>query len=157
MKGNHPKRRKDKDNPYSIYEAEHHYYISFKDGQGLAHEFEIPLHIYDIFNKFELEDLIYLNVWDRHIEQSEMRESGINERSIRKPELVEDLVLYNIEKEQLYKAIEELPETQRRRVILYFFYDMTYEQIAKLEHCRHTAVIKSVKAALLKLKNILAE
>ena len=33
MKGNHPKRRKDKYNPYIIFEMNGKYYIEFKDGQ----------------------------------------------------------------------------------------------------------------------------
>ena len=34
---------------------------------------------------------------------------------------------------------------------------MTYEEIAVKEKCKHPAVVKSVKAALDKLKNILEE
>lgn len=33
MNGNHPKRRRDKYNPYHIYELEGHYYISFQTGK----------------------------------------------------------------------------------------------------------------------------
>ncbi len=33
MKGNHPKRRKDKYNPYNIFEMNGKYYIEFIDGQ----------------------------------------------------------------------------------------------------------------------------
>ena len=35
MEGNRPKRRKDKYNPYTIFEKDGQYYISFKDGQGV--------------------------------------------------------------------------------------------------------------------------
>ena len=34
MEGNHPKRRKDKYNPYTIYEKDGRFYVSFKDGQA---------------------------------------------------------------------------------------------------------------------------
>ena len=37
MKGNHPKRRKDKYNPYSIFESDGKYYIEFADGQRKEH------------------------------------------------------------------------------------------------------------------------
>ena len=40
---------------------------------------------------------------------------------------------------------------------MYFFEGMTYEEIATIEECKHPAVVKSVKAALEKLKNILEE
>ena len=41
MIGYHPKRRKDKYNPYTICENDGRYYLSFKDGQGVRHEMEI--------------------------------------------------------------------------------------------------------------------
>ncbi len=41
MEGNRPKRRKDKYNPYTIYEKDGHYYILFEDGQAVQHKLEI--------------------------------------------------------------------------------------------------------------------
>ena len=49
MKGNHPKRRKDKYNPYSIFELDGKYYIEFADGQRKAHCMEISLSLIHIF------------------------------------------------------------------------------------------------------------
>lgn len=157
MEGKRPKRRKDKYNPYNIYEQDGSYYISFKDGQGLYQKFEISEKIYEAFNSFELVDLSYLNVWDRHIEQSEIWETSLNERALEVPETVEDIVLRNIQTENLYEAIDKLPEAQRRRLWMYFFDGMTYEQIAEFEKCKHPAVVKSVKAALKNLKKFLSE
>lgn len=77
MENNRPKRRKDKYNPYTLSEKAGHYYVSFKDGQGILQEIEISEHIYKVFDKFELEDLVYLNVWDRHLEQSEVCEQTL--------------------------------------------------------------------------------
>ena len=74
MEGNRPKRRKDKYNPYTIFEKDGQYYVSFKDGQGVSHKLEISKVLYDTFDSFELSDLVYLNVVDRHIEQSEVWE-----------------------------------------------------------------------------------
>lgn len=157
MEGKHPKRRKDKYNPYNIYEQDGRYYIAFKDGQGLYQKFEISEKIHEVFNLFELIDLSYLNVWDRHIEQSEIWETSLNERALEVAETVEDIVLRNIQTENLYEAIDKLPETQKRRLWMYFFDGMTYEQIAESEKCKHPAVVKSVKAALKNLKKFLSE
>ena len=82
MEGYHPKRRRDTYNPYSIYERNGHYYISFKDGQGVFHKLEISRLLYDAFNSFEMEDLSYLNVWDRHIEQLEVWKGTLNVRAL---------------------------------------------------------------------------
>ena len=53
---------------------------------------------------------------------------------------------------QLHRAISELPEIQKRRLILYYFQGLTYEQIAGMEGCTFQAVAKSVAAAEKRLK-----
>lgn len=157
MEGKHPKRKRDKYNPYTICEVDKRYYISFKDGQGIYHEFEIDKSLYDAFDSFELEDVRYFNVLSRHIEQSEIWDTTLNIRALKKPESLEEAVLKNIQIEKLHEAIKQLPETQQRRLILYFFGGMTYEQIAAIENCKHPAIVKSVNIALKKLKKILSE
>ena len=90
MDGNHPKRRKDKDNPYTIYTAENgQMYVSFKDGQGVLHNLKIDKSLYGLLDQFELEDKSYLNFFDRHIEHSELTEASLNERVMSKAEMVE--------------------------------------------------------------------
>lgn len=154
MKGKHPKRRRDKYNPYTIYELKGHYFISFKDGQGRRHEFEISKSIYQAFNAFELEDLKYLNAWDRHIEQSEVLEATLDKRALVKSRDFEESVIRNFQVEQLHKEIDRLPEKQKKRLILHYFYAMTYEEIARKENCSIRAVEYSVHDAIQKLKNI---
>ncbi|PWJ48107.1 RNA polymerase sigma factor [Faecalicatena contorta] len=155
MEGNHPKRRKDKYNPYNIYEKDEHYYISFEDAQGIKHQLEITSNLYKAFNSFELDDLVFLNVVDRHIEQSEIWESTLNIRAIQEADSVEEIVLKKLQIARLHKAIKKLPEIQQRRLYLYYFEEMTYEQIAKKEHCSLQAIAKSVSAAEKKLKQFL--
>lgn len=157
MDGNHPKRRKDKYNPYTICKRDGRYYLAFTDGQGAWHELEITADLYGALDQFELDDLAALNEWDRHIEHLEQTEQAINRRAVHYPESVEDTVLQNLEYEQLHKAIRELPETQRRRLTLYYFQGLTYGQIAKIEKCSHPAIMKSVSAAIDKIKKKLSE
>ena len=52
MEGNRPKRRKDEYDPYTIFEKDGQYYVSFKDGQGALHKFEISDVLYDMFHSF---------------------------------------------------------------------------------------------------------
>ena len=67
MDGNHPKRRKDKYNPYTIGTTEDgRHWLSFSDGQGNRHHFEISAAVFALFDSFELDDLSYLNEVDRH-------------------------------------------------------------------------------------------
>ena len=155
MTGNHPKRRKDKFNPYTICEKDGKYYLSFRDGQGIFQKLEIDKVLYDTFNHFELDDLSHLNVVDRHLEHSEIWENTLNERAFYQPESVEDIVFRNIQIEDLHRAIRMLPDTQRRRLILYYFKGMTYEQIAKVEGCTKMPVKRSIDGAISHLRKIL--
>lgn len=92
-----------------------------------------------------------------HMEQSEIWEPKLNERALDVQESVEDIVMRNLQNEKVHRAIGMLPEVQKRRIKMYFFDGMTYEEIAARENCKHPAVVKSVKAALEKLKIILEE
>lgn len=143
MEGNRPKRRKDKYNPYTIFE---------KDGQGALHKFEISKALYDTFDSFELSDLVYLNVVDRHIEQSEVWENTLNMRAMKKPDSMEEIVFRRFQAEKLHKAINELPEKQKKRLILHYFQELTYVEIAEREKCSTRAVEYSIHGAIQSLK-----
>ena len=148
----HPNRKKDKYNPYTLTITEGHYYLSFKDGCGKQQNIEIDEMLYQTFDRFELEDISHLNRVSRHIEHSELTDETLNDRVFYKAERVEDIVSESIEYEQLHRAVSKLPEVQRRRLKLYFFGELTYEQIAKLEGCTKRAVKFSVDIAVEKLK-----
>lgn len=154
MKGNHPKRRKDKYNPYQIWELDGHYYISFKDGQGSPYEFEISEQIFHAFDTFELEDLSYLNVWDRHIEQSEIWEPTLSQRVFRKPEDFEETILERLQMEKLHSVICQLPEKQRTRLLMHYYDGLTYAEIANKENCSIRAVEYSVHGAIRRMRKI---
>lgn len=147
MDGNHPNRKKDRLNPYTLSIENGASYISFTDGQGVFHKTEISMELYAAFNSFELDDISHMNVISRHLEQSELTEETLSQRALNPPEPVEDHVYRKILYEELHNAIAQLPDTQRRRLLLYYFGGYTYEQIAQMEGCKHPAVIKSVAAA----------
>ena len=151
----HPNRKKDKYNPYTLTITEGHYYLSFKDGRGKQQNIEIDEMLYQTFDRFELEDISHLNRVSRHIEHSELTDETLNDRAFYKAERIEDIVSESIECEQLHRAVSELSEVQRRRLKLYFFGELTYEQIAKLEGCKYQAVQSSVKAALKAIKKFM--
>lgn len=152
MDERHPKRRKDKNNPYTLSIADGRFYLSFRDGMGVLHEMEIDGELYGLLNAFELEDLSYLNEWDRHIEQSELSEETLEHRMRRTPCSVEETVYRAIQYEQLHQAIDYLPKTQRRRLLLYYFYDFTYEKIAEIEGCSVHSVFVAIERAKEKIK-----
>ena len=156
-----PKRRKDKDNPYELFTtglgtAQPRYYLAFVDSAGTKQCMEIDKTLFDVFDRFELDDISFMNEVDRHYEQSEQTEQSLNRRTAQPQKSVEEAVFQRVEVETLRQAISKLPEKQRRRLVLYYFGDFTYEQIAEMEGCTHPAVIKSITLALEKLKNFLS-
>lgn len=157
-----PKRRKSKDNPYEIFSVgintnTPRFFVRFTDGTGVTRCLEIDRSLFDAFNRFELEDISLLNEWDRHTEQSEQSEASLTTKSSYFRETVEEEVFRHIQTEMLHKAITILPEVQRRRLYLYYFRNLTYQEIAELEGCSHPAVIKSVKSAIETLKKFFSE
>ena len=156
-KGTHPHRAKAKDNPYTIYttgsDTGHPKYIlEFADGQKRLQRLEIDQALYELFDQFELEDKRFLNEVDRHYEHIDLTEAEIEHRAAFPKESLEEEIGRVLLYEELHKAIARLPDTQRRRLVLYYFQQLTYEQIAGMEGCTFQAVAKSVAAAEKRLK-----
>ena len=155
MDGNHPNRKKDKLNPYTLSVENNTYYISFTDGQGFFHKQEIGQDLYSAFDRFELDDISQINEASRHLSEMGMSEESLCHLIADPSESMEDRVYRRIMYQKLHKAIDQLPDIQRRRVILYYFEGHTYEQIAQMEGCSKRAVKFSVDIALKKLKDYL--
>ena len=153
MDGNHPKRRKDKYNPYTIgTTGDGRHWLTFSDGQGNRHHFEISAAVFALFDSFELDDLSYLNEVDRHYEQSELTEASLYDRAVHRPVTVEESALQSMEYAQLHRAISELPEIQKRRFMLHFDLGLTYEQIGAMEGCTKMPIKRSIDRAIEKIR-----
>ena len=130
----HPKRRHDKDNPYTIWkEKDGTCHLSFLDGEGVLRELKIPLELYQLFDQFELEDLAHLNEVDRHGTDTEVDGKRV-ERLLSqgaKPLQAERQVE---ERELLRQALAALSMTQQKRLILYTVHGWTFEEIARDEY-----------------------
>lgn len=155
-----PKRRKDKDNPYTIFTIgietdSPRYYLSFQDSSGIKRTIKIDKTLFTAFDTFELDDLSFMNEVDNHYEHSEQTDTSLNRRALQPRESVEETVARRVEAETLHRAIAKLPEKQRRRLVLYYFGEFTYEQIAEMEGCTISPVKRSIDTAIEKLKNIL--
>lgn len=66
-----------------------------------------------------------------------------------------DNVLLNEQYNRLWEGINSLDEKQRNRLISYFIYGRTFREIGKLEGVDHKAIVRSVEAAIKKLKKFL--
>ena len=153
---NSPKRRKSKDNPYVINHNEiNNTYIVIFNFNEKEEKINISKEIFDAFNSFELDDLKQMNERDRHYYYDEATDEYIYQKSEFKSDSVEEIVEKKIIKEKLQKAINSLSETQKRRIIKYYFEGKTEEEIAKEEGVSQQSVHIGIERAIEKLKEIL--
>ncbi len=145
-----PKRRKHRDNPYTINYHENKYFVEFIDGRGIKCTVEVKKEIYNVFNVFELEDKSAMNKYERHIEHINNNVDNKENRSNLEEEVVKKIV-----KEELEKAIDLLPIIQKERIKMYYFENMTLKEIAKIDGCTPRAVKFSIDIGLKKLKKLL--
>lgn len=122
---------------------------------GTYHRLEVSHTLFSQFDDFELEDISHLNEMSRHYEFSELSEQAINERAFVLPESVEDTVFRKLQNAQLHAAMQMLPEKQRKRLILYYFQNYTYVQIAELEGCTAMPVKRSIDKAIAQLAKLM--
>lgn len=154
---NRPKRRKKKDNPYTLnyINEEDNYVVLFRDGKGTLQSVSVNEDVFKTMDRFELDDLSELNEFDNHIEHSEIYEFNINMRSVNKQEKLEDYVIRKSTYEDLMSAIKKLPLIQQRRIKMYYFYGYTQNEIAEIDGTTIRAIQYSLRAAINNLKKIL--
>ena len=92
-----------------------------------------------------------MNEYDKHIEHFDLSENLLHKKIKYKIKGLDEIVEEKIINEELMKAIANLPEIQRKRIKLYFFDDLTYQQIANLEGCTKRAIKFSVDIAIANL------
>ena len=152
---NKPKRRKSKDNPYTI-DFENNV-ITFSDSNNVFRYVKVSKEIINNMNENELEDKHFMNQDERYKEYSELTDISLYKRAIKKEELIEDKIINNELINAVRMAVHKLPEKQKRRVILYFFFNKTYKEIAEIENCAIMSVKDSIDVAFKKLRDELRE
>jgi RNA polymerase sigma factor (sigma-70 family) len=112
--------------------------------------------------KFDTEDR-WKNDWQNRKLKRELslEELGqvVGGRNVYDPGLISDSAeseyFRKFSNEILQKALSELSEKQRRRIILRFFTGLTNSQISEIEKCGETRVENSILLALKNLRKIL--
>ena len=149
-----PKRRKYKDNPYNLSSDKKNglYYVSFIDSRGILQYIEINKTIFDELNKFELKDVSQMNEYDNHIEHLELNDEELyHRRKIYTNDYYNENILNKILIKDLMQEIKKLPIQQRNRLIKYYFYNTSYEKIAKEEGKVKSVIKYSIDKAIEKI------
>ena len=154
---NRPKRRKDKDNPYSLNFKENNYVVSFKTVKNEYKEVKVSEEVFKAFDKFELEDISQLHKVDKHIDMrvidnTEYMDIILFNNTVNDEISIEEQIENKILQEELKKAILELSEVQKRRVIKYYFENKTLQKISEEEGCSITSVKESLDSSINKLR-----
>ena len=154
---NRPKRRKDKDNPYSLDFKENNYVVSFKTVKNEYKEVKVSEEVFKAFDKFELEDISQLHKVDKHIDMrvidnTEYMDIILFNNAVNDEISIEEQIENKILQEELKKAILELSEAQKRRVIKYYFENKTLQKIAEEEGCSIVYVKESLDSSINKLR-----
>ena len=155
MDDRHPKRRKDKYNPYTLSMIDGKCYLSFRDGQGVPHRLELDVKLYAVFDRFELDDLSFLNEQERHLDWTELNEELLSRRSAQEPPRWRTPSMNPCRRRRSGRASTSCRKSRKRRLQMYFFDGLTYEEIAVREGCSYQAVQKSIAAALKKIRKFL--
>lgn len=144
------RRKKYKDNPYTIYIEDNKYYIKFNNKT-----LEIEKEIYDVFDLSERHDRKELNEVSNHIEHLDLSDESIYFRSKYKEELIEERFIKESTYEELMKAINKLKPIQIERVKKYYFLNMTQQEIADSEGVDIRTIRYSLDKSLKILKKLL--
>lgn len=151
----YPKRRKYNDNPYIIAFDNNIYRVIFSDSNNKRNEVVVSKEVYESFNRFELDDLKQMNEYDRHIEHLELSESNLFKKSNFYTDSLDNIVEKEINIEKLKNALIKLPYKQRKRIEMYYFEEMTQQEIATIEGVSIRAIQYSLNDAIKKLRKIL--
>ena len=147
-----PKRFKEIDNPYTLesIEKEELYFIKFKDDKG-EHLVTVTKEVFDVFDESEKQDNNMMVRNSRYIHKYELSDEALSNKMLNNQTSIEDKLINDFEIEELYEAINELSDIQKRRIRKYFFEDKTFEEIAKEENCTKRAVKFTIDIALEKI------
>ncbi len=116
-------------NPYTlraeIIEGIPRYYVSFTDGQAIQRETEVSRPVYLEFLRFIKVERNLRRSDERNIEQLDLSDEVLYNRALIQPKSVEETTFDSLRNEQLRLAIQQLPEIQRRRFVLYHEFGLT--------------------------------
>ena len=140
---------------YIVYTNEHNKHTAiFRDGGNKIQEVEISSIIKEALINEKRKEKRQQNQFDRHIEHSEIYENRLNSRAVDKPISLEEQFENRIINQKLKDAISSLSDIKKRRINMYYFENMTQQEIADKEGVSLRAVQYTLDDALEELKKI---
>ena len=137
---------------HSYLNGENHYFVTFRDSLNILHEIEVSEEVFEEFTRFIRIERNLRRSDERHEEYLELSESELYRRAAVCPESLDEVIAKNEMRESVHAAFQCLTKIQRRRFILRYEHDLTYEQIAEIEGCTKRAVKFTIDGAVEAIK-----
>lgn len=126
------------------------YFIKIKDEYGKEIDIEVSAEVYEVFDDERRYDEKRRNEMRRHYDKRGVEDYIIANESYAQPNQSPEEIYLN--KEKIAEILSMCTPTQRRRFCLNKIYGYSCEEIAKLEKCAKSAVVKSVAAVMKKIE-----
>jgi RNA polymerase sigma-70 factor (ECF subfamily) len=84
---------------------------------------------------------------ERHIDFRGVEHAENEAIIIHSKKTIEEIIFEDEKKEQLHLALSSLTVIQRRRIMFYYFDELTLSEIAEIENVHFTKIHKSIKQA----------
>lgn len=138
-----------------VIDGANHFFVEFTDINSNTHIIEVKKSVYEEFQSFKKIDKRQQHHTERHIEHMPLSEEEVHKRATSTDESVEEKIIRELQHEELRQAINNLPDIQKRRLLLYFERDLTLEKIARIEGCSVMSIKRSIDRAKEKIsKNL---
>lgn len=135
-----------------IIKDKKYYYIEYRDEINTC-KIELTLKEFKNYNSFKSQNTKFKNIYDRYVEHFSKTEESLQKCLLYKPESVGEIVYRRMLREEIIKAIKTLNDIQRKRFIMYYLEEMTFEEIAIKENCSRQAVKYSIDIAKKNLRD----
>ena len=124
------------------------YYIFFKDSVGNECKLEIKEEVFNVYMKSKQEYKKIQNQYDRYEEHSEQSEKNLYEKCTITEESVEDIIIKNESYRELRKTVKKVTSPHNKRIEMYFFKEMTIQEIAGKEGKNERTIRYSIKRGI---------
>lgn len=126
------------------------YFIKIKDEYGKEIDLEVSAEVFSVFEDERKYNERRRNEIRRHYDKRGIEDYIIeNESYVKSGQSPEDIYL---NKQRIAETLDLCTQIQRRRFCLNKIYGYSYEEIAKLEGCAKSAVVKSVLSVMKKIR-----
>lgn len=128
-------------------------YIKIKDYNGKTIEIDVSDEIIKLYYEEKKRQERERYEKRKHIDSHNLDDYIVTMKAI--TETLEETYFKRQKIREIMEIVESCSAIQRKRFYLYFMCGYTYEEIAKIQQCSKTAVIKSIKMILKKLKKLI--